>query len=662
MSAHLDLQPDREIALAFVKALTGSAESVLTFQTFREAPGSTASASILHGTVNEVFDALAEANRNGAEVFFAVNERDGMGRRAENVIALRALFADDDQGNLDVYSTEPVPGIVVYSSRGKLHVYWPLKSAELLAHFSPAQRAIAATLGTDPVVHDLARVMRLPGFFHLKSDPQLVTFDLLHADCFAIADVLQAMGGAPEVEEARQQPDTAGTTPDPARIARARAYIAAIHSVEGQHGNSAAFKAAASLLRNCALPRDVAWELLMEWNATNASPPWDLVELGEIFANAEEHGKHPRGALFANDHPTPIPAAPSRGIARYAFTSLENVEEEEQTFLWDGFLPDGAFCLIEGNPDAGKTFMALDLAAKLSTGRVLPDGEVFDVLPRQRVLFLTAEDSISKTIVPRLKGCGADLTNVFSQEQSGDALLLPGCIESLREVVRERSIKVVVFDALNNYLDASRVKVNDEQKVRQALKPVRDLAAEENVTIIGLRHLNKKVDVAALMRGAGSIALAAVARSVLLVARHPDDPSLRIVVPQKGNLVADGKKTPIGFRIIESITPPGAKVRAQLAWNRDVPHINADELLAPPKPGPRAVIGPQAEQFLRGFLANGPRSRAEVLHAASGLGLNDRAVERAATALGVTRDPNGKERVWSLPANVPMTDADVEAA
>lgn len=185
--------------------------------------------------------------------------------------------------------------------------------------------------------------------------------------------------------------------------------------------------------------------------------------------------------------------------------------------------------------------------------------------------------------------------------------------------------------------------------MRQALKPVRDLAAEENVAMIGLRHLNKKANVAALYRGGGSIALAAVARSVLLVARHPDDPGLRIVIPQKANLVADALKAAIGFRIIEGVGPDD-RVRPRIAWERDVTPINADELLAVPrnKPGPRAHVGPQAEQFLLAQLAAGPRSRKTLIENAERVGLNEKAIERAANALGINRDPDGKERLWAL--------------
>ena len=143
--------------------------------------------------------------------------------------------------------------------------------------------------------------------------------------------------------------------------------------------------------------------------------------------------------------------------------------------------------------------------------------------------------------------------------------------------------------------------------------------------------------------------MAAVARSVLLVARHPDDDALRIVVPQKSNLVADARKAPIGFRIVEGGAPIAGKVRARLIWDRNVQAIGADELLAPPRPGPRAVVTKDAERFLVQLLGDGLRSRAEVMDAAARAGLNEKAIERAAQALSIVSEPTGRERLWRLP-------------
>jgi hypothetical protein len=43
-----------------------------------------------------------------------------------------------------------------------------------LADFSTLQKALAEHYGTDSSVHDLPRVMRLPGFYHCKADLMMV--------------------------------------------------------------------------------------------------------------------------------------------------------------------------------------------------------------------------------------------------------------------------------------------------------------------------------------------------------------------------------------------------------------------------------------------------------------------------------------------------------
>jgi Protein of unknown function (DUF3987)/RepB DNA-primase N-terminal domain len=70
--------------------------------------------------------------------------------------------------------SEQKPHIVVESSRGHFHVYWRVSDVEL-DQFADLQKALAARFGGDPAVCDLPRVMRLPGFYHCKGEPRLVT-------------------------------------------------------------------------------------------------------------------------------------------------------------------------------------------------------------------------------------------------------------------------------------------------------------------------------------------------------------------------------------------------------------------------------------------------------------------------------------------------------
>ena len=146
---------------------------------------------VLHGTLAECADELVQLNERGAGVFATVNETDGRGRRAANVVRLRALFCDDD--GTGVRHLPLRPSFVVWSAAGP-HAYWALRLGESLARFGDAQHRIAASLHTDPKVCDLPRVMRVPGFWHRKRAPWLVRFHPVHvARRYTIDEVLAVM-------------------------------------------------------------------------------------------------------------------------------------------------------------------------------------------------------------------------------------------------------------------------------------------------------------------------------------------------------------------------------------------------------------------------------------------------------------------------------------
>lgn len=166
------MEIDTAMTARFLAALTGDA--VFTFQTFAEADGAGRQLNcVLQGSLAKLAGRLVSLNRRGAGVFVMVNRGDGFGRKATNVVAARALFLDLDGAPVEpVLSCSLPPRIVVESSPGKWHCYWPVADLPL-DQFSRAQKAMAALFNGDPKVCDAPRVMRLPGFLHCKREPQL---------------------------------------------------------------------------------------------------------------------------------------------------------------------------------------------------------------------------------------------------------------------------------------------------------------------------------------------------------------------------------------------------------------------------------------------------------------------------------------------------------
>jgi hypothetical protein len=129
---------------------------------------------VFYGPLAQYADELKYLNDRGAGVFVTVNETDGKGRKAENIIRARAQFADLDGAPLEpVLQNTVKPHIIVETSPKRFHPYWLVKDMPL-GDFTSVQKAIIKRFNSDPAIHDLPRVMRLSAFYHRKREPFLV--------------------------------------------------------------------------------------------------------------------------------------------------------------------------------------------------------------------------------------------------------------------------------------------------------------------------------------------------------------------------------------------------------------------------------------------------------------------------------------------------------
>lgn len=120
------------------------------------------------GTLEQVAPDLQRANAAGCGVYVVMNEG---GHDTKAITRVRAVFADLDGAPLDpVIACGLEPHMIVETSPGKWHVHW-LVDGLALADFTRVQLAIAAAFAGDKKVHDLPRIMRLPGFNHTKGEP-----------------------------------------------------------------------------------------------------------------------------------------------------------------------------------------------------------------------------------------------------------------------------------------------------------------------------------------------------------------------------------------------------------------------------------------------------------------------------------------------------------
>lgn len=148
-----------------------SDEGDFTFQTFDDVKGrkDRSLAQVYHGKLDTHIDRLRSLNELGAGIYVCINETDLEGRKENNIKRVRGFFMDRDNGDpVNKYPLEPT--MIVQSKNGP-HAYWILNEPVEMSseEFSKIQKAIALTMDSDPVVSDLPRVMRIPGFDHVKN-------------------------------------------------------------------------------------------------------------------------------------------------------------------------------------------------------------------------------------------------------------------------------------------------------------------------------------------------------------------------------------------------------------------------------------------------------------------------------------------------------------
>jgi hypothetical protein len=90
-------------------------------------------------------------------------------------------------------------------------------------------------------------------------------------------------------------------------------------------------------------------------------------------------------------------------------TPLSEVTTQQLTWLWQKRMPQGKITILEGDPGMSKSLLAIDLIARVTTGRQMPD----DTPGKQgSVILIAPEDGAADTIKPRMEAAGAEISQV----------------------------------------------------------------------------------------------------------------------------------------------------------------------------------------------------------------------------------------------------------
>ena len=223
--------------------------------------------------------------------------------------------------------------------------------------------------------------------------------------------------------------------------------------------------------------------------------------------------------------------------------SAKDVKVRPVKWLWPFFIPKGKITLLQGGPGDGKSTFMLTLAAYMTRGEPLPFTEYQEPPEPIKVIYQSTEDDYDDTIVPRFIQAGGVRDNlVFINEQTEhltfeDPRLLKG--------IKESGAKLVVLDPLSSYFGDGNINASNE--VRPKFNALIQTARETDCSIVIVNHLNKMAGIGSKYRVPGSIDVVGAVRSILLLARDPDEEDKRYLVQTKMNLASKGDA--LEFRI-----------------------------------------------------------------------------------------------------------------
>ncbi len=314
---------------------------------------------------------------------------------------------------------------------------------------------------------------------------------------------------------------------------------------------------------------------------------------------------------------------------------LSEIPEESTEWLWPGRIPFGEITIIEGDPGTNKSSLTYDIAARLTKGVDMPSVPPHRGRPSQGgAVFMIGEDSLSKTVKGRLLAAGADVSQIGVLEDAA----IPDDVVKIEKAIYDCNAKLVVIDTLNDFLHCN---VLSNQSVRNALRPLAELANRTGAAVVMLRHFNKSNNGRALYRGGGSGGITALARSQLKLYRHPKDPHMRVLVQDKSNL---GSVSPNLLFEIVSVE----EGHFRLEWHGPC-QLTVDDLERKHRASPKSEA---AEHFLLEKLAHGRKVEAAVLIDQAKNAFSKRTLDEAKKTLGVKTHRKGKGRnhevYWSL--------------
>lgn len=178
---------DLSLSQSYIAALTGNENTICDWRLFHD-KDKKYPALKLRGRLSDLAETLKQYNINGYGVCININAfKDTATKNLSDIDFIRTHVVDLDdvltsQASYQAATTSDLPPhFAVQTSTGKFHLYWLVKPYTGNDFYKEQQEKFLTLYGGDSKIIDATRVLRVPGFYHNKKEPHLVT-------CWKISD------------------------------------------------------------------------------------------------------------------------------------------------------------------------------------------------------------------------------------------------------------------------------------------------------------------------------------------------------------------------------------------------------------------------------------------------------------------------------------------
>lgn len=269
---------------------------------------------------------------------------------------------------------------------------------------------------------------------------------------------------------------------------------------------------------------------------------------------------------------------------------LADVEPRPVRWLWRDKIPLDATTSVFGVPGAGKGTATIDIAARVTRGRPMPDGAPSDIEGPARVLIFSSEEGAADTILPRLIAAGGDPSKVLILESVSrlgrNGKRKRGALDFAEDfdliattIAGYPDLRLVVIDPLDAYI--GNVDSHKNAAMRSmVLAPLSELAQKHGLAIVVVGHPRKGREGSALDSLSGSAATAAACRIVWQFVPDGEVEGRTKMLFVKGNLSPNRSGLAFNFVSVDVPTPSGVANVGAVEWEPGAIDETADEAQA----------------------------------------------------------------------------------